>query len=100
MIAQIIFERLVAQHETKTPALVHIDRFLQIQLVEVDRVLDRFRSALLNGYEMQLSVQHPVVGHAVDGAVVQTKLRKVTRRGGVDVERVIDGPTQAWIEAR
>jgi len=85
MIAQILVQGLVAHYDAKSSARVHIDGFLEIQLVRGSYLLGGFRSTLLDGNEMYLAVHEPIVGHAIYGAVFQIKPHQVAVSGNVDV---------------
>src|SRR5207249_6339769 len=80
MIAQILVQGLVAHYDAKSSARVHIDGFLEIQLVRGSYLLGGFRSTLLDGNEMYLAVHEPIVGHAIYGAVFQIKPHQVAVR--------------------
>jgi len=75
MILQILFRRLVAQHEAEPSTRSHIDGLLQIQFVEANHLLDRFRASLIDDHEMYLAVHEPIIGHVIHRAVFQVELR-------------------------
>lgn len=63
MITNVLLERLVAEDEPKSPGAVRINGLLQVQFVEGNRMLGRFRADLFNGCEMKLAVDDPVICH-------------------------------------
>jgi len=71
MILQLLFQRLVAQHEPEPSLRSHIDGLLQIQFVETNHVLDRFRATLFKHREMNLAVHEAIIGHVIHRAVFQ-----------------------------
>lgn len=69
MVPQILLDGLVAQDETEAALRVHVDGPLQIELVEVDRMLDDFGAAFLDGFEVELGVHEPIIGNVIGGAI-------------------------------
>jgi hypothetical protein len=49
---------------------INIDGSLQIQFVEANHLLDRFRASLVDHSEMYLAVHEPLVGHVVHRAII------------------------------
>ena len=86
MVLQILLHGFVPQDETETPLRVHIDGLLQIQLAEIDRMLDPFRAALVDGRKVELVVHEPVVGHVVDGAILQIESRQLAAPSAINVD--------------
>src|SRR5207244_11134977 len=84
MIAQILVQGLVAHYDAKSSARVHIDGFLEIQLVRGSYLLGGFRSTLLDANEMYLAVHEPIVGHAIYGAVFQITPHQAAVSGHVE----------------
>src|SRR5215471_6676978 len=91
MIAHILLQALVAHYDAKSSARVHIDGFLQIQLVQGNYLLGGLRSTLLNGNEMYLAVHEPIVGHAICRAVFQIEPHQVAILRDVDVRWIFIG---------
>jgi len=71
MIVHVLLDGLVAHDEAESTPRVDIDGFLHIQVAEGNRLLDGFRTALLDSDEMDLAVDEPVFSHAVHRAVFQ-----------------------------
>lgn len=86
MIADILGEGLIAQHETESPLRIHIDRLLQIQFLEGNHLLRGFCSLLFVHHEMELTVDKPVVGDVENSAIVQKQLREFPRFCAVDID--------------
>ena len=91
MIAQILLQGLVAHYDAKSSARVHIDGFLQIQLVQGNYFLGGLCSTLLNGNEMYLAVHEPIVGHVICSAVFQIEPHQVAILGDIDVRWIFIG---------
>lgn len=97
MIAHILLERLVAQHEAESPAGIHIDRLLQIQCVEGNHLLCRFSAFLFTRQEVKLAVDEPIVGNVESSAVVQKELGEFPWFCPVDIDgfrcgwEIVDG---------
>src|ERR1700747_3615708 len=77
MIAHVLLQWFIAQHETKSAARVYIDGLLQIQCLEGNHFLCWFCAVLLNNREGKLIFAQPVVGHVQNRTIFQIKLRHV-----------------------
>lgn len=71
MVVQILLEWLVSQLEAESSLSIHVDRLLQIEFVEGNHLLDRFRPLFFNHHEVELSVNDPVIGYVENRAVFQ-----------------------------
>ena len=69
MIANILLEWLIPQHEPESSARIRVHGFLQIQCVERNYFLRRFSALFLNNHEMQLVVDDPVIAHVENGTI-------------------------------
>lgn len=85
MVAHILLEGLVAQHETESPTRIHVDGLLQVQFVEGNHLLCGSCPLLLADHEMKLAVDEPVVGHVENCPIVEKELREFPWFGAVDV---------------
>jgi len=75
MVAQILLEWFVAEHEPKSSLRICIDGPLQIQCAERNHAFHWFRALLLNHREMKLVVDEPVISHVENRAIFQEELR-------------------------
>ena len=75
MIANILLERFIPQHEPESSARIRVHGFLQIQCVERNYFFRRFRTLFLNDHEMKLVVDHPVIAHVENRAIFKIELR-------------------------
>ncbi len=85
MIADVLLEWLVAQHEPESSVRIHIDRLLQIQFIEGDCLLFRIHPFFLANHEMKLVIDDPVVRDVETRSVFQEKLRIVRPFFAIDI---------------
>ena len=69
MIADIFLDRFVAQNKAEASPSIGINSLLQIQLFKRDGLLYRLLPDSLNDFEMQLTLDHPVIGDVESGAI-------------------------------
>jgi hypothetical protein len=77
MVVEVLVDGLVAEDEAEAAASVDVDGGLEVEVVEGDDLFAGFASGGIGDDEVELAVDEPVVGDAVDGAVGEDELRKV-----------------------
>ena len=87
MVAQILVDWFVAEHNPESPPRVCVDGRLQIQCLEGNHVFRWFPAILFNHGEMKLVVDEPVIGHVENRSIFQNELWLVQSLFTVDIDR-------------